>query len=176
MRKASPPRGQWRFRGGGAPTCANTCSERMGAHTHAHTQTQTHTIATLSHIYFQIPILHRLRFRFPPEWVDLCTHINNRLYTEAAGPRPQGAYARAFAMAAARCPAVGFSAVQLTRRPSAAIASSVVGPMAPNCGDVKEISGAATGGGGENVAPLSEAAAPRTACAPSPSRTSPPRG
>lgn len=42
-------------------------------------------------------------------------------------------------MAAARCPAVGFSAAQLTHKPSAAIASSVVGPMAANCRDVKEI-------------------------------------
>lgn len=42
-------------------------------------------------------------------------------------------------MAAARCPGVGFSAVQLTRKPSAAIASSVVGPMAANCRDVLEI-------------------------------------
>lgn len=42
-------------------------------------------------------------------------------------------------MAAARCPAIGFSAVQLTRKPSAAIASSVVGPMAANCRDVEEI-------------------------------------
>ncbi len=39
-------------------------------------------------------------------------------------------YCRALAIAAARCSAVGFSAVQLTHRPSAVMASCVVGPMA----------------------------------------------
>lgn len=48
-------------------------------------------------------------------------------------------YWRALAIAAARCPAVGFSAVPLMHNPSAAMASSVVGPMAANCGDVGEI-------------------------------------
>lgn len=41
-------------------------------------------------------------------------------------------YCRALAIAAARCSAVGFSAVPLTHRPSAVIASCVVGPMAAN--------------------------------------------
>lgn len=52
---------------------------------------------------------------------------------------PEGCYWRAFAITAARCPAVGFSAVQLMHKPSAAIVSSVVGPMAANCRDVEEI-------------------------------------
>ena len=43
-----------------------------------------------------------------------------------------GGYFRDLAIAAARCSAVGFSAVLLTHRPSAVMASCVVGPMAPN--------------------------------------------
>ena len=42
-------------------------------------------------------------------------------------------YCRALAIAAARCSAVGFSATQWTHKPSAVIASCVVGPMAANC-------------------------------------------
>lgn len=45
---------------------------------------------------------------------------------------PLGRYCSAFAIAAARCSAVGFSAVQLTHKPSAVMASCVVGPMAAN--------------------------------------------
>lgn len=67
-------------------------------------------------------------------------HINNTEYTKytikwmnsrAVCGRP-GGYCRALAIAAARCSAVGLSAVQLTHRPSAAMASCVVGPMAAN--------------------------------------------
>lgn len=43
-----------------------------------------------------------------------------------------GGYCRALAIANAKCSAVGFSAVQPTHRPSAVIASCVVGPMAAN--------------------------------------------
>lgn len=62
--------------------------------------------------------------------------INNTEYTkrEESGwiSEPVGCYWRALAIAAARCSAVGFSAVQLTYKPSAVIASCVVGPMAAN--------------------------------------------
>lgn len=50
-----------------------------------------------------------------------------------------GGYCKALTIDAARCSAVGFSAVALTHRPSAVIASCVVGPMAANWKPKKKV-------------------------------------
>lgn len=64
----------------------------------------------------------------------MTAHINNTEYTKRGWiSETVGCYCRALAIAAARCSAVGFSALQLTHKPSAVMASCVVGPMAANC-------------------------------------------